>query len=267
MYDGTLHMNAMLAKADPMDRREGLAAYARYHHVMQVISHKYGVPLERTVAAFVSLSPNSDYIGNLRSTVSVLHGIANGWGIERVQVSTYRHCLARAWAYANGQARFLERTKGPKVRAFYHNVLDPLDGRHVTIDGHMTAIWRNQELTMRQALVHSRKEYDAIANCVKRMAFGEYLVPCELQAILWHTRKRLLNIKYTDQLNIWPHDEPNMLEPYPERTAGRLGPEHIVQPAAAGMQDIRRRQCTDMGSGEPGTLSGMHQASLALEIQ
>lgn len=217
----------MLAQANADDVVEGKQAYARYHHVMCTLSRKYSVPLDRTVAVFVSLSPNSDYIGNLRSTVSVLAGVHHGVSVQQVQVSTYRHCLHRAWAYAHGQASFLDRTKGPKVRAFYHNVLDPLDNRHVTIDGHMTAIWRGRDLTMRQALVYSRKEYEEISSAVKRLAFENYLVPCEMQAILWHARKRIRQIKYTAQQNLWPHDEPEMLTPYPAR---RLGPQCSVQP-------------------------------------
>jgi hypothetical protein len=251
----------MLAQATAVDVAEGVAAYARYNHIMRTIAGRYGMALDRTVAVFVSLSPNSDYIGNLRSTVSVLAGVLQGWTVDQVQVSTYRHCLHRAWAYAHGQASFLDRTKGPKVRAFYHNVLDPTDDRHVTIDGHMTAIWRGRDLTMREALVYSRKEYNEISYAIKRLAFAYYMVPCEMQAVLWHTRKRLKQIKYTAQQNIWPHDEPDMLEPYPER---RVGPEHIVQPAASRVQDLRRQQCTDMGNSEPGGLSGVHQASLAL---
>jgi hypothetical protein len=236
---GEGNFKSMWAMANVIDRGEGMAAYARYNHVMRTIATRYAIPLDRTVAAFVSLSPNSDYIGNLRSTVSVLAGVANGWDVEQVQVSTYRHCLHRAWAYVHGQASFLDCTKGPKVRAFYHNVLDPLDYRHVTIDGHMTAIWRGKDLTMREALVYSRKEYDEIANTIKRMAFAMALVPCELQAILWHARKRIKGIKYSPQINIWPHDEPAMLLPYPERRDRRfLGPEHIVQPAAARVPDL-----------------------------
>lgn len=217
------------------DRSEGIAAYARYHSIMCQLSRRYSMPLERTVAVFVSLSPNSDYIGNLRSTVSVLAAIWHGVPIERVQVSTYRHCLQRAWAYGQGWQSFLDRTKGPKVRAFYSNVLDPRDYRHVTIDGHMTAIWRGRDLTMRQALVYSRKEYDEISNAIKRLAFRYALIPCEMQAVLWYARKRLKGIKYEAQHNLWPLDEPDMLEPYRERP---VGPERVFAQVSR-MPDIR----------------------------
>lgn len=225
---GEANLRAMLAQADAIDFREGLAAYRRYHHILCEISRRYSLPLDRTVAVFVSLSPNSDYIGNLRSTVSVAAGLMHGVPMEQVQVSTYRHCLQRAWIYATGEASFLERTKGPKVRAFYHNCLDPTDNRHVTIDGHMTAIWRGKNLTMREALVYSRREYNEIADCIKRIAFEKFMVPCELQAVLWFTRKRLFKIKHSDQFSFWASDEPDNLRPYARRVRSELA----VQSAA-----------------------------------
>ena len=228
---GELYLWAMLGKATAHDRKEGLAAYGRYHQIMVGLSQRFLVPLDRVVAAFVSLSPNSDYIGNLRSTVSVLAAVHYGHPIDRVQVSTYRHCLERAWAYANGEARFLDNTKGPKITAFYHNILDPLDRRFVTIDGHMVAIWRNQELTMREAIPKAR-EYRTISEAVKRIAQHHSMVPCDVQAIMWHARKRQFNIKHTAQLNMWPTDDPNMLEPYPmRRSCGPFRPEPALQPA------------------------------------
>lgn len=261
MHGGELHMWAMYGRANAYDKAEGLAAYARYHHVLRELSLSYGVSLERVAAVFASLSPNSDYIGNLRSTVSVLHGAVSGHTIERIQVATYRHCLERAWQYLHGTADFLETTKGPKIRAFYHNILDPTERDHVTVDGHMVAIWSNKNLKMKDALPYLRGGgYERISKQVKAMALDHGIVPCQMQAILWHTRKRLLNIKHTDQQNLWPHDEPNMLEPYPERL---VGPQRAAHDDAR-VSDIRGRQCANLGSGEPGRLPSLHQASLAL---
>ena len=218
------------------DLHDGLQGYRRYHNIMRALSDEYGIARDRVVAVFVSLSPNTDYINNLRSTKSVLHGVAQGWPPERIQVSTYRHCLLRAYAYATGQASFLEQTKGPKIRAFYHNVLDPNDQRYVTVDGHMVCIWRGLNLTMRQALVRGR-EYSAIQHATKALAFKHQLVPCEAQAVLWHARKRMQGIKYDRQHNFWPADEPTMLTGYRPRL---VGPEQLAAACAAPpVQDLR----------------------------
>lgn len=184
----------MFKRADVVDTREGLLAYERYHKIMVQISARWNVPLERVVAVFCALSPNNDYDGNLRSLVSVLHGMRVGWGVDEIEVSTYRHCLHRAWEYAHGKP-FLAYVKGLKIRNFYVNVLDPENNQWVTIDGHMVAIWRGQNLTMKEAICRSSREYNEIANACKRLAFELFMRPNQFQAILWFVRKRVFNIK------------------------------------------------------------------------
>lgn len=76
----------MFSRADAIDRDEGMRAYFRYHSIMCDLSRRYSIELERVVAVFVSLSPNSDYAGNLRSTVSVLAGVYHGIPREQVTV-------------------------------------------------------------------------------------------------------------------------------------------------------------------------------------
>ena len=192
----------MWAMADRTDLAEGMVAYDRYNIVMRRISKKYDFPLDAVCAVFVSLSPNSDYVGNLRSTVSVLSGIREHKPDGDIVVSTYGHCKTRAIAYARGDRNFLQETKGPKILNFYHNILKPHSWKHVTIDGHMVAIWRGDDkATMKDSIIH-RREYDLIAEAVKRFAFYHFIIPNQMQAILWFVRKRVLNVKYSAQLDM-----------------------------------------------------------------
>lgn len=189
----------MFKRADPIDLAEGMVAYERYNIVMRRIAEKYEFPLDRVCAVFCSLSPNSDYWGNLRSTVSVLQGINEQRPDTDIVVSTYRHCMLRAISYARGLREFEIETKGPKVINFYHNILAPHSQRWVTIDGHMVAIWKNTpKATMKESLV-TRREYVQIADDCKALAFRNFLLPNQMQAILWFARKRLLNVKYDPQ--------------------------------------------------------------------
>lgn len=178
-----------------IDYCEGRMAYLRYNRVMLDLADKFAIPLDQVVAGFVSLSPNNDYTNNLRSLITVLRGINAGVPVEDIKVSTYGHCGKRAYAYVTGQLKFLDDAKGLKIINFYHNILTPSDNRYVTIDGHMNAIWRNQNLTMKEATIKSDREYNEIADAVKMLAFGEFLLPCQLQAMLWFTRKRVFRIK------------------------------------------------------------------------
>ncbi len=196
------NLEKMFKQADAIDMEEGLLAYQRYHMVMAEMSMAYSIELEKVIAVFVSLSPNNDYVGNLRSTVSVLAGISAGVPEEQVTISTYKHCRKRAFQYARGERNFLKETKGQKIINFFHNVLDPSDNRYVTIDGHMSAIWQNKNLTMKEAIVRHKREYNEISDAVKKLAFREMMLPNQLQAILWFTRKRVRNIKSENQFDL-----------------------------------------------------------------
>lgn len=189
------------AQADAVDLNEGMVAYERYHMVMRRLAEKYQYPLDATCAVFCSLSPNSDYWGNLRSTVTVLQGLNEGRDAAEINVSTYRHCMLRAIAYARG-ASFTAKTKGPKILNFYHNILTPHSSRWVTIDGHMVGIMRDSRATMRELLIKPH-EYEQCAYQIKQFAFNNFMLPNQMQAILWFVRKRLLNVVYDGQFDMF----------------------------------------------------------------
>lgn len=195
------NLEKMFKQADSIDIEEGLLAYQRYHSVMKAISEKYQVPLSIVIAIFVSTSPNNDYVGNLRSTVSIIDGILKSIDPNLIVISTYNHCKFRAIDYLLGRRNFLAETKGPKITNFYQNILDPTDNRYVTIDGHMSAIWQGKNLTMKEALIN-KKTYNEISHAVKQLAFRELMLPNQVQAILWFTRKRLHNIKAENQFDL-----------------------------------------------------------------
>lgn len=186
-------------QSDRYDRAEGKQAYFRYHLLMQRFADHYGFPLDRTVAAFAALSPNSDYYGNLRSLASLLGGINEGRPVKHITVSTYKHAAERAYRFATGKSIFLDVTKGLKTRAFYRNILEPWDEIDVTIDGHMIAAFRGENLTMKEAKVTTRL-YKSISHHIQLLARNHGLLPNQMQAILWFTRKRILNIKHDGQM-------------------------------------------------------------------
>lgn len=208
------------------DREEGKRAYFRYHEIMRDFAGHYGVPVDWTTAAFVALSPNNDYLGNLRSLASVLTAVRDGVPFDRVTVTTYRHCGRRAYGYASGSMDFLSTVKGPKIRAFYFNIVEPWDNRHVTIDGHMSCIWRGCDLTMRHAVVKSKREYNHIAEAMKTAAASVGLLPNQFQATLWLYRRALLGLHVDKQLSIFNQDDhggtvyqPGEIVPYAMRDA------------------------------------------------
>jgi hypothetical protein len=157
--------------------------------------------------------------------VSVLDAVRSGAPCSTVTVSTYKHCRDRAYLYATGERDFLEVTKGPKTINFFHNLLDPTDPNWVTIDGHMVGAWRDLPLTMRDAIPRAR-EYQVIKDAVLGLSADMGLIPNQLQATLWFVRKRILNVLYDPQGDLFygPEDTWRTLHrardirPYP-RTA------------------------------------------------
>lgn len=201
----TANLLALLKKADKIDTRDGLAAYSSYNKVINNFALAYGAKFERTLAAFCALSPQNDYYGNLRSLASVLHAVQHSIPVEEVTVSTYKHCRNRAYLYLQGKEDFLSHAKGLKIRAFYANILHPDDPYPVTIDGHMVCAWEGINVPMKAAAVRPT-QYREIAEGFREVAEQVGLLPNQLQAILWFTRKRLERIKFNPQLNLFGND-------------------------------------------------------------
>lgn len=172
---------------------------------MTAFARHYQIPLSKVTSAFVALSPNSDYIGNLRSLTSVLEGLSKGLPAEEITVSTYKACRNRAITYLTGEADFLRTVRGPKIRAFRDNILRPKTSRLVTVDGHMVAAFVGKpNMTMKDAAYHltRRAQYKEIADAISDLADTNGIAPCQAQAILWHARKRIFNIKFDAQTSL-----------------------------------------------------------------
>ena len=192
-------------QSDNIDRAEGRLAYARYRQTMVAFADHYDFPLKDVTSAFVALSPNNDYWGNLRSLASVLAGVRDGRPVDEVVVTTFNACRDRAIGYLTGERNFLKTVKGPKIRAFRDNILRPHSSRHVTVDGHMIAAWHDKRLTMKEAqrLLKGRAAYTAIERDIQQLADNEGFAPCQMQAVLWFTRKRLNRVIYDPQLSLF----------------------------------------------------------------
>lgn len=199
---------SVYAKADRIDLEEGMQAYIRYHESLKYYAKHYGVSMPNVIGAFAALSPNNDYVGNLRSLVTLLEGMRRGVLAEHCTVSTYKACRDRAWQFLHG-TDFLELTKGKKTRNFYLNILNPYDPEPITIDGHMACVYIGKRMTMKE-VVRSRFKYDVVAEAFRKAAFDIDMIPNQLQATLWFTWKRINRVLYTgDQLDVFADRDGN----------------------------------------------------------
>lgn len=195
----------LIDRADEMDVDDGMKAYQRYNDLMIKIAAEYSVPPERTIAAFVALSPNSDYLGNLRSLITMLEAGRQGLSYECATVSTYNACRARAALYLSGTP-FLDHAKGLKTRAFYQNILEPEWSGPVTVDGHMYHAWAGTKGGMKDANV-TTSIYRQIAKDIRLVATYLGIRPHEAQAILWFARKREQDSIYDPQYRLLTQEQ------------------------------------------------------------
>jgi hypothetical protein len=193
-------------KADKIDITEGMQAYTNYNKLLKRIASKYNTGFVQVVAAFVSLSPNNDYVGNLRSLVTLLEGIRTHKTLDRINCTTYRSCLERAYSYVTGEKDFLMCTKGPKITAFYYNIIDQSNTKFVTVDGHMHSVLTGKVLTMKEA-VRTKIKYHEATEALQKVAKQLSILPCQLQAILWFTHKRVNNIVYSAHGNLFKQED------------------------------------------------------------
>lgn len=199
------NLQAAFARVNDDDVRFGREAYWTYRHAMIRFSQFYRTGFVQTTEAFVALSPNNDYHGNLRSLAAVLFSAASGTPFSELTISTYRACGLRALSYVRGVASFSDTVTGPKITAFRDNILYPDASKRVTIDGHMIAVWHGRDLTMKEAasLLKSRAQYAEIEDGFRKFARKIGFSCNQLQATLWASRKRLGSISYSDQIELF----------------------------------------------------------------
>lgn len=193
------------AQVSDSDMLMGERAYPVYHETLKGMAAHYNAPFVQTVEAFVALSPNNDYHGNLRSLASLLHARRRGHTFEHCTISTYRSCGARAWGYLSGEVSFLDTVKGRKIISFRDNILYLDKSKRVTVDGHMICIAEGHSMTMTEANYRLRdgRIYDQIEAEVLALSRRVKQSPCRIQATLWTWRKRTLGIKIDTQADLF----------------------------------------------------------------
>ena len=78
---------------------------------------------------------------------------------------------------------FIERIlNGPKIVNFFNNILNPLDKNYLTVDTHHISIC-TQDYKLNRI---TSKQYKFLKEETINFANEVKIIPCELQAILWH---------------------------------------------------------------------------------
>lgn len=204
------NLQAAWDQVTEVDIELGHDAYHVYHRTLRSWAAYYGFGFVQTVEAFVALSPNNDYHGNLRSLSSCMAGLRGGYDAESIVVSTYKACRDRALGYLTGEVSFLDTVGGEKITSFRHNILYPDDSKRATIDGHLIAILTGHpKITMKEAtfLLRDYGGYKPLERALVLFARRIGRPASSTQAILWTWRKRQQGIKFSTQLSLLPGEE------------------------------------------------------------
>ena len=162
------------------DIREGMGWYSRARAECMALSKETGVPLEVVVAIVAVLSPRTMWERNLGAARNLING-QNGEGTG-INKRKGREILAGG--------SIDESLKGPKVRSFYRNILDPHDPDVVTCDVWAARVAGGPEAWERKFWL-KEKQYFEVANDYREAAALLGILPSELQAITWVTIRRI----------------------------------------------------------------------------
>jgi len=198
------NLELIFNQATDADRATGLDSWFHYNRLMATIGERTGFSVATVTGVFASLSPNNDYMGNLRDAVRLLKAKRDGMRVDQVRVSTYNPNKVKAWAIASGDDP-LDYLVAPKTRNFYSSIVDPNDRQFVTVDGHIFNIYAGKRVALTEVKSHGG-DYDEVAEEIRKMGDDHGLIPNQVQGVLWYTWKRIHRIKWDAQLELMPGD-------------------------------------------------------------
>lgn len=197
---GVYNLELTFKKGDLLDHQQGRSYYQDFHSRMVEIGQRaYDCPVSTVAAVYSALSPNNSEENCIRDTERALTNFRYGrW--NDFHPTTYSHNKAKAFRILNGESP-ADVLSGEKTWNFYNNIVNPSDRDFVTIDGHMVNIWNGKRVPLDLSGI-SKSEYRIVASGVKELAGRYGLVPCQLQAILWITWRRVHRILYQPQYKL-----------------------------------------------------------------
>jgi len=205
------NLEKILDQANYDDLATAKASWFRYHDLCREIARNNGgFSVKVGAGVFAALSPNNDYVGNVRDTRKLLAGVAAGRTCEQIKVSTYNANKWKAVEIANGKPP-LDLILAQKTRNFYLNVIDPLEPQPVTVDGHILNAWSGKRIALHSAvravrIKTSKQHYEDVAQDIRDIGRDREIIPNVVQSAIWQCWKRIHGIKVNGQFCFWPDD-------------------------------------------------------------
>jgi hypothetical protein len=181
------NIRAVYAHATIAERTKGAAWYPTAEHGCKVWSAKYHVDARTVAAVIAALSPQCEWMQNLRAALNIVSGeFIPLTGPSRPLERNRRKAVA---IYLEGALSPDDYFKdGWKVKAFARNLSG--DTSVVTVDTHALQSALGDP-TIRHQGIGRAKPYAAVAAAYIAAAAAEGIEPSTIQAITWLTWKRM----------------------------------------------------------------------------
>jgi hypothetical protein len=181
-------VDGWLSVATAQDLANGLAWYDRARSMAESIARRYGVSVECAAGVIAALSPRCQWASNVRAADAMVAWAQAGELHAPVVAGTLSN-RAKAWDIATG-ADPDAILSGPKVRAFYANIMGDRDA--VTVD-----VWAARAAEGRD-WPHApvKRRYRLLAESYRRAGERRGMHPRDAQAAVWTVYRRLHGYQY-----------------------------------------------------------------------
>lgn len=188
--------NQVLKYAKPREHRDGRAWYVIANKTIHDMADRYDIAFEKVAGIVAVLSPSVEWKENLQDAADFIR--TQGKHRPRTygrNVKTARRILRSKSTVA--VLDIIAGLQGFKVKAFFDNLVNPLNSTAVTIDTHLIRAWYGSPfLTKAQVSAGFRRViYSEIFRDVITLAAQMQVRPLEAQAILWVTWKKIAPFK------------------------------------------------------------------------
>lgn len=162
------------------DYQEGLKWYSDAHDFANDLAKTYEIGNMKVAGIIAAMSPMKAWKTNKEISEQFISCGTSGHTASQTE-------KAKSILLSNDNKQYIESTLGGlKTINFFNNIYNPSDEDHLTIDRHHLYISTGLDLQ-----VCTTKQYEFIKKRTIMFSKSVNLIPCNLQAILWVTWKRM----------------------------------------------------------------------------
>lgn len=163
------------------DYQEGIKWYSEAYDFANDLAKTYDVSAMKVAGVIAAMSPMKAWKNNKEIAEEFIKSGISGHTESQTEKAKSIYLLN------NDDKQYIESTlNGLKTINFFNNIYNPSDEEYVTIDRHHLYISTGIDVQ-----VCTRKQYQFIKKHTVMFSKSVNLIPCNLQAILWVTWKRM----------------------------------------------------------------------------